>query len=545
MKTFLSILLVGVLAGLGGWWIGTHQSAAPDAAKAGDQRKVLYYQSTMHPWVKSDKPGKCTVCGMDLVPVYEGGQNFDAARTDIVMLPEGSPAVANVQTVEVTKKPLVRTLRVAGTIDDDDSRHRIVSAYIPGRLDKLFVNYEGAEVKEGQPIASFFSKELLTAVNEYRVVLSGTAPGSLISAAESRLLKMGLTPAQIKEIPQRTDKDIHFDILAPVTGTVVQKFVYEGQYVQEGEKLFEIADFSTMWFQFTAYEQDLPFIREGQTVVVTTPSLPGRTFPSTVRFINPNLDDLTRSAKVRVELKNPSGESGLHRGHEMLHKLYATATVEVDAPEVIAVPRRAVLWSGGQARVYVEEGVGAYQQRHVSLGRAGDEDWEVLDGLAVGEHVVSSGNMLIDGQAQLNNLAAPESSPAPVPSPVLEKTSTAQDEEFKHYLTVVAELSENLASDDLPAFNATLAKLSKSGAPPKAAPDLAAARMTFYKLSELATSKSTELRQSFPEVRVFQCPMSNMAAEGLPKNAKWIQFTDDLHNPYMGRQMLACGTEVK
>jgi hypothetical protein len=119
------------------------------------------------------------------------------------------------------------------------------------------------------------------------------------------------------------------------------------------------------------------------------------------------------------------------------------------------------------------------------------------------------------------------------------------DEEFKHYISVMAELSETLASDDLPAFNATLGKLSKSGASPKSAPDLASARKIFYKLSELATSKAPNLHASFPEVKVFQCPMSDTAAEGLPKNAKWIQFSAELHNPYMGRQMLACGVEVK
>ena len=152
MKTFFTILITAALAASGTWWITTQRGGSAAHSDHGvGAKKVLYYQSTMHPWVKSDKPGSCTVCGMKLVPVYEGGQSHAAVNTDIVMLPESSPAISNVKTVEVKQQPLVRTLRVAGMIDDDDSKHRVLSAYIPARIEKLFVNFEGAEVEKGQP----------------------------------------------------------------------------------------------------------------------------------------------------------------------------------------------------------------------------------------------------------------------------------------------------------------------------------------------------------------------------------------------------------
>ena len=157
----------------------------------------------MHPWVKSDKPGNCTVCGMQLVPVYEGVEKEIAASTDVVMLPEGSPNVSRIKTVEVKQQPLVRTLRVAGMIDDDDSKHRVLSAYIPARIEKLFVNFEGAEVEKGQPLATFYSKELLTAANEYRIVASQGGSPAVRTASESRLQQFGLTHEQILKIPQR------------------------------------------------------------------------------------------------------------------------------------------------------------------------------------------------------------------------------------------------------------------------------------------------------------------------------------------------------
>ena len=548
MKTFLTIVIAVALAAFGGWWFGSRQghSHGGETSTSGE-KKVLYYQSTMHPWVKSDKPGNCTVCGMQLVPVYEGGQSHDAATTDLVMLPEGSPAISNVKTVEVKRQPLTRTLRVAGMIDDDDSKHRVLSAYTGGRIEKLHVNFEGADVEKGQPLAAFYSKELLNAASEYKIAVK--QGGGLAGAAASRLRQLGLTPEQITKIPERAEGDLFFEILAPMTGTVVKRYVYEGQYVEEGEKLFELADFSTMWFQFIAYEQDLPFLKEGLPVTITTPSLPGKTLTSTIKFINPNLDGMTRSARVRVEIQNPTSDAGLHRRHEVLHKLYADATISLEAPEVVAVPRNAVLWTGNNPRVYVEQGKGAYQQRRVILGRPGDETWEVLEGVKPGERVVASGNMLIDGQAQLNNLGAPPDESTPLPDPAMEMTA-AEHEALEKYLTAVVAVTDALAADDLAAYNAALAKLPTppkgiTATAPAPAKDLETARRTFLPLSQTVADYAKQVRGHFPKLKIFRCPMSDSIGGGAPENAKWIQFTADLRNPYMGKEMLRCGAEVK
>jgi Cu(I)/Ag(I) efflux system membrane fusion protein len=549
MKTFLIILITAVVAAGGAWVAATRHAASadhihPDAAAG---RKVAFYQSTMHPWVKSDRPGKCTVCGMELVPVYEGVQGVSDVSTDVVLLPEGTPTVSSIRTVEVKKQPLVRTLRVAGIIDDNDSKHRILSAYIPARIEKLFVESEGAEVEKGQPLATYYSKELMIAASEYRTM--GAHGGADRGASESRLRQFGLTAEQIAHIPQRKEDDFYFEILSPVSGTVVKRYVYPGQYVQEGEKLFEVADFSTMWFQFVAYEQDLPFLRVGLPVTITTPSLPGRSIQAAITFINPNLDEATRSARVRVEFSNPSREGkGLHQGHEILHKTYADATVAIEAPETITVPRNAVLWSGNNPRVYVEQAPGTYQQRAVILGRPGDETWEVLEGLAAGERVVASGNMLIDGQAQINSLAGPRAE-APAAQPVLEMTAP-EHEALGQYLAAIAELTDTLAADDLAAYNTAIAHMPappEGLAAPKLTPahDLAEARRAFLPLSQQVAEHAQAVRGHFPQLKIFRCPMSDELGEGAPQNAKWIQFTADLRNPYMGKEMLRCGAEVK
>ncbi len=352
----------------------------------------------MHPWIKSDKPGQCTICGMDLAPVFEASQSFEGNAKEIVMLPAGSPRTAGIATAPVTKQPLVRTLRVAGMVDDDQTRHRFLSASVKGRVDKLFVNYLGAEVAEGEPLAELFSRELLSAISEYNLVT-----GELKKTVALKLRQMGLTERQIADLPKRDSKSLTVPMVAPMSGTVVAQNVFEGQWVEVGEKLFEVADFQKMWFVFNAYERDLPWLKLGQVVEIRTPSHPGRVFKAPIAFIDPNLDEFTRTARVRVELNNPLVEEGGRKRRLFLHRLFAEATVETTTPETLTVPRSAVIWPGGRPRVFVDQGDGAYRLVHINPGRQGDTHLEVLDGVKDGEKVVVQGGVLLDGQAQMNN----------------------------------------------------------------------------------------------------------------------------------------------
>ena len=384
LKTVIAL----ALAASAGWFAGKFTQPSSNITAA---RRALFYQSPMHPWVKSDKPGQCTVCGMDLVPVFQDGAGFDKVTPGIVMLPTGSPNVIGVQTGEVKKQRLARTLRVAGMIGEDESRHGIISAPVEGRIDGLAMNHEGQPIARRQPIATIFSRTLLSAANDYKLALEQGGPA--LELAKRRLEQYGLVSEQIQTIPQRQPDDLYFGILAPLTGTIVKSYVNEGQVVKEGEKLFEIADFTKMWFTFVAYEQDLPLIQVGQIVTLKAPSLPGEELKARVSAIGPILDEQTRSARIRVVLENPE--------RRIKCNTYAEGTVELTAPEVLTIPRSAVLWAGAQARVYVERASGAYAQRKVKLGSVGDVCWEVREGLQEGERVVLSGNVLIDGQAQI------------------------------------------------------------------------------------------------------------------------------------------------
>ena len=599
MKKLLFLLVVGAAAA-GGWWFGrqsAHDGHTHDNAGTNATRRVKFYQSPMHPWIKSEQPGNCTICGMKLTPVYEGEQGFDT-EGGIVSLSSNTIQVINVRTTPVRRQPLQRTLRFAGTIDDDDTKHRFIAAYVDGRIDGLSVNYEGAEVKAGEPLARFYSPMLLTAAREYLALKNNAAPGesgeALVTAAAQRLRQLGLNDGQIASLDGLSLTNIHVGVLAPMDGTVVKRFVFEGQYVKEGDQLFELADFSTMWFQFDAYEQDLPWLRVGQEVSVTTPSVPGRNFTGHIAFIDPNVRDLSRSARVRVEIPNPVVETDGISRRLLLYRIYAEAAVTLDTEPVLTVPRSAVLMPDSRPLVYVDQGDGAYEQRVVKLGRRGDAAWEILDGVSGGEEVVTQGNLLIDAQAQLNTGAGPShdhgehgtgnstggartASSARTPSQTradgpsaFPEINAAQRSVLEDLFAATDRVGSARAKDDVSAFNkavpplhALLPKLEQAFAKAEGWADIAAqlnreghlseavnlktARAAFHRLATPVAELALALRQqeAAAPVKVFQCPMTAKSFDGAPAKARWVQLDGELRNPYYGAAMLDCGTEIK
>ena len=557
MKTLLTVLITATLAIGGTWLFKSRRLSSPTVSEA-TERKPIYYQSPMHPWIKSNKPGRCTICGMELTPVYAGDKGFDATgggRT--VALTQTQIQVLHVQTEVAKVQPLVHTLQVAGMIDDDARRHRIISAYVDGRVEKLYINYMGAEVEKGQPLADYYSPNLLQAEREYRQLT-----GELKINTALRLRQMGLTPDQIDAVTDKPANSLTSQILSPIGGTVVGQSIYEGQYVTTGEKLFELADFSTMWFMFRAYEQDLPWINIGQTVIVRTPALPGKSFEGKVTFIDPNFDEATRSTKVRVELPNPM----VNGRRELLHKLYADGAVKVDAPPVLTVPRSSIIQTGPEAVVYLDQDGGAYAQTPVKIGRRGDTLVEVLSGLKAGDKVVTNGNLLIDGQAEMNR-AFMSPSPEPLTVAMTEALTEPQQKAIREFSEVADAMAEALATDDLAAFTkASEPAMMLTSALTEALKglpnidvldatkhfhgfeNLTTARAAFHKFSMAATAVLEPLRKTkgFPKLQIWECPMVDQAIPEVPKKGRWIQTHDRPgHNPFFGTEMQDCGKEIK
>ncbi len=575
MNWILGLMVLGAGMGAGWWWRGRsgHEAHSTPAASA---RKVRVYQSPMHPWITSPEPGNCTLCGMKLVPVYEGEAGFDSGEGTL-RLGSNSISVVGIASAPVELRRLTRSLRLSGTLDDDDSRHRILSAYVEGRIESLSVPSEGAEVVEGTELATMYSPVLLGAVREYLSLASGGESGSLMTAAALRLRQMGLGEAQVNDLSRSfTNGQRLLPWLAPMSGTVVKRLAYAGQWVREGDPLFEVADFSVMWFKAEAYERDLPWLQVGQEVVMTLPSLPGQAFTNRITFIDPNLDMMTRSTRVRVEVPNPPSRDG--HGRLFRHRGYAEGRVQVESEPVLVVPRTAVLNPGGSPVVWVELGMGHYQQRSVRLGRVGDEAWEVVEGLDAGERVVVQGGVVLDGQAQMRGGGGPSvvgaggdvrspgaSTQEAVPLPPAASWRPASPEveaRAAGLLKVLSDLAGVLAQDDLAGFNRVRLEWAKAAqslgalgkdAPPEAwlkplpeAKDLAAARKGFHGLTSVWSPLVLELRkrEAFQNLKVYRCPMTARAFPGAPPKAVWWQWDGPKRNPWFGADMLDCGTEV-
>ncbi len=598
MKRFpiFPILITAALAGTAGWLAATRlpasriSSPVSTPARSSSDRKVLYYQSAMHPWIRSDRPGKCTICGMELTPVLEGDPGF-TVEPGMVTLSSNSLAVLGVASTGIRTGPLVRTLRVAGLLDEDDTRHRIISAYVGGRIEALHVDHIGAEVTAGQPLATLYSPMLIEAERQF-IALAKTHSNEstnlagdhflLRESAAQRLRQLGLTQAQIEELPDKAATNQYSEILAPISGTVVTRSVYSGQYVMEGEKLFEIADFSTLWFRFDAYEQDLPWLTIGQEMEITTPAAPGRTIKAPIRFIEPSLTEMTRSAKIRVVITNPVVAAAPDHATQRLlrHRLYAEGRVRIVSTDVTLVPRSAVLSPAGDPVVYIDRTGGAYELRHVQLGRLGDTEYEVITGLKPGDQVVTSGNLMIDAQAQLNEVImsgekghdnSKGSTSAPARLPLLPPDQTQAASTF---LTLADTLRAKLSSDDLAGYNAAATQLHAAAeammlafnsttqsqwtpvvqavanrAHLEPGTNLRAARKGYHPLSVALVDLARHLRaegdpEKFKGLHVFQCPMTAEAFDAAPPRAQWFQLGLPLRNPWFGKEMLECGVEV-
>ncbi|MEI6655102.1 MAG: efflux RND transporter periplasmic adaptor subunit [Verrucomicrobiota bacterium] len=562
MKSFPVLFLTAMLAAAATWFGMRQLPAPPPPTAATGEHKLRFYQCSMHPQVTSDKPGRCTICGMELTPIY-AGESAGGAGGDVVALTQSQIQVLHVQTAEAMVRPLVRTLQVAGTIAENASRHRVLAAYVEGRIDTLHVNFSGEEIAAGQALAEIYSPGLLQAEREYRQL-----GGDLRKNTALRLRQMGLAPAQIDALDNKSADSLTSQILAPVSGTVVAQAVYAGQYVTTGERLFEIADFSTMWFVFRAYEQDLPWLKTGLVVRITTPALPDKSFTGNITFIDPNLDAATRSASVRVELPNPP----VNGKRELLNRLYADGRVELDAPPVLTVPRSAVIETGPEAVVYVEQASGAYERRVVTSGRRGDTYQEIPSGIKAGERVVTNGNLLMDGQAEMNRAfmapAAPTPPPAQTPATAL---NDEQQTAIAGFVKVADAIAAALAADDLSGFNKAaqsamdatgsmvrqLRPNINSGATLDALDeakhfhgidDLKGARLAFHKFTVAATAVLEPLRKAggMPEFQVYECGMVDQAIPGVPKKARWIQTGGrELKNPFFGTEMPDCGVQIQ
>jgi membrane fusion protein, copper/silver efflux system len=381
------LLLVGVLAGVAlAGSITTVFFIRQDSAKAAMQND-------------GQIPSNSTVQKNSVAPVgTEPGTTVQLDADEI--------NAAGVQLAKVTTARITTTVETVGRVEQPEAQLATVPARVSGRIDKLYVQFTGESIRPGQAVAEMYSPDLVASAEEYRLALQNRErmrassekealdnANDLVAASRRRLELWGVSAKQIEAAADGT-AGVHITMYAPSGGTVVERKVTRGQYVNAGDPLFTVADLSTVWVKADVYEFQLPQIRPGQTVEVTSDALPDKMLHGRVDFIEPEANAQTRTIPVHVHVPNP--------GMRLRPGMYIRAKfISPGERDGMVVPRSAVLDTGTRKLVYVAKGDGVFEAREIQTGAPSEERYPVLAGVKAGEEVVTNGNFLIDSQTRL------------------------------------------------------------------------------------------------------------------------------------------------
>ncbi len=565
----------------------------PPSTEAGAQgaHEPRWYTCSMHPQVRSlDPKEKCPLCGMDLIPVPgEGSQDGDATSARLTLSPR-SAALLQVATVPVARRQVRTSLPLYGTVEVDETRLAHVTAWVAGRLERLWVDQTGVPVRAGEPMAEVYApalvaaqQELLTSLAALAALPATAAPShrsgaaALVAAAQDKLRLLGLSADQVDEVVRRGTVADRVILVAPVGGIVLERMATAGMTVEVGERLYTVADLSQVWVQLQVHEREVAWVRRGQPVSVRVAAHPGEAWRGTVAFVSPVVEEATRTVRVRVHLPNPGGRL----------KPGMWVTGEVNPPvgegEELVIPATAALLTGRRAVVYVQlpgQEEPTFEAREVVLGPRVGEEVVVRQGLAAGELVVVRGNFKIDSELQIRGrpsmmagegLAGGEETPAGASSPSPAAPSAGEAAPplaaataalVRGNFALVKALSDDDGSAAQAAARHLLAELAgvEAAALPTAAAELwkpLSARMGSALERFLQSRELDDMRPHFESfsdaltevVRRFGsggqvvyravCPMVR------GRKGYWLQPERTITNPYHGARMYSCGEVVE
>jgi len=470
---FLGVVFANMFSGNGGKHYAAHMDTAPNIGskdlkikshKGHNHKKI--YTCSMHPQIRKDKPGKCPICGMTLIPVDNDENEEDSSNHSdkpyTVKLSKQAMALAEVQTSVAKREILEANIKLVGKIDFDETRLADITAWFPGRIEKMYVDYTGIKVSKGDHLVKIYSPELLSAQEELLQAIRATRKTSksefagirrltrqTVGDVRNKLKLWGLTKKQIRNIERKRKTTNVMTVYSPVTGVVINKRVQEGMYVKTGSKIYSIADLNHLWVKLDAYESDISKIRFGQAVELKVESYPGEIFKGKVSFIDPVLDKTTQTIKVRVNVDNADGllrpgmfvhatikvrmgTNGVVMDEHLKNKFICPMHPEVienkdgscpicgmdlvsskelgyhqhlaeleNNPAPIVIPVSSVLQTGERAVVYVYHGEGKFEGRVVTVGERVGDHYIVINGISDGENVVTNGSFKVDSSAQI------------------------------------------------------------------------------------------------------------------------------------------------
>ena len=389
-------LIIGLFLG----WLFFHSSQKNE--KKTDQltesTKGTIWTCSMHPQIRMPKPGKCPICGMELIPLVQTVTS--SIDPDAIHMSKEAIELADVLTSKVTKQMPVKEVRLYGKVQADERLFQNQTAHVPGRIEKLYINFTGESVVKGELLAEIYSPELINAQQDLlETAKTKLHQPELYEASKEKLRQLKLTDEQIADIENSGVVQNNFKVVSNTAGTVMDRLVNTGDHVSEGAVLLEIADLSKVWVMFDAYESDLQFLHKDEKISFTIQALPGIDFTGNIIFIDPVIDPVTRVAKVRVETGNQSGK--------LKPEMFATGIVSSTLTEFadkVVVPKSAVLWTGKRSVVYVKQQGSdepVFKIREVELGPMLGESYIIMKGLSEGEEIVTNGTFSVDATAQL------------------------------------------------------------------------------------------------------------------------------------------------
>lgn len=587
-KAILPVAVISIgLAFLLGFFVGRGPSAANGAAPGGGHQHdggagaeaaaPEVWTCSMHPQIRAPEPGLCPICAMDLIPVQENvGGDDDAPNR--VTLTKRAKALARIITSEVQRVEAdAIELRLLGRVEYDERRVRTVTSWTTGRIDRLKVAVTGQRIRRGQVIATLYSPEIYSAQQDLiqsahliERLRDGTptaraAAQAALEATRERLRLLGVPDRELTKMEEASRPFRQVSIRANVGGTVIERLVDEGAYVNPGTGIYRVADLSTVWVQLDAYERDMAVVSRGQKVTLSISAFPDEAFDGTVAFIDPVLDRRTRTSRVRVEVANRDGR--LQPG------MFAEAIVAGGNGEQglkqLVIPETAPLFTGRRSVVYVEvpnTEQPTYEARQVRLGQKTGDSYPVIAGLQEGERVVVSGAFTLDADLQIRGgesmMAQGDDTQPGAHDQVIQadpRFMSSLEPMLGSYLSV----QERLGEDDHDAAKVAMRALEREvrrvrrprstearrawtsiaealrshAAAGAETGDIEAARATFEHLSTQVRALLERFGNPLSTpLRVAYCPMAFDNRGG-----EWIQRSEEIDNSYFGAMMRRCG----
>jgi len=426
--------LASALLGGGAVHLLTHREAAHEphasapaatTAPAASAPAAAKYQCPMHPSIVMDQPGKCPICGMDLVPMTPVSTvPGDAAPVEGLAPVTIDPArqqLIGLRTAAVTEGKVGGTWRTNGRVVMDETRVRRVTLKVPAFVERVYADFTGKPVRQGEPLFSVYSPELLAAQEEYLLALRtrqalsqgggmATDGEALVAAARRKLQLWDVPQATLERLAETGEATRTLTLVSPISGVITQKDVVEGARLEVGATPYEIVDLSRVWVLADVYESELRHVKVGMTATMQLKAFPNRIFAGKVAFLDPVLDPTTRTVKVRLEFPNPDGD--------LRPEMFGEVVLRGTTREGLRIPSDAVVPTGTTQVVFVALGGGRFQPREVRLGESDGKSVEVTSGLKAGDQVVTGANFLVDSESRLRaSLAALAASSSAAPAP--------------------------------------------------------------------------------------------------------------------------------